>query len=413
MHRCALVVLALTAAAPAWAACPVAPGDQGGADLTLVSGDCLEGEYTNVGTFSVAAGQVVSVIGETSVFATAVDIGGDLVGEGTGLSGGIGALAGLDNAVAGVGPGGGGAGDYGPCVHGGGGGGGGHGGGGGRGPSFNGVAFYSSGGTLNGLAWPSPVAAMNMGSGGGGAGSGCDSVGASGGAGGASLYVFADTVHIDGTVAMNGADGFSASDYSGGSGGGAGGGIAIDAVSVTGTGFLVARGGDGGNTVQGIGGLAGGGGGGGGGRIVVSGGGGDLVYATGGGAGGLSQKIAGLLEDNGFPGQGGSTSRIGEPSLSVGGVCPGRASVGIANLPAAGPFLVLGGAALGADVVPSGPCIGTTTGLGGGVKVLASGFVDAGGSALLAPKMKAGSCGKPIQVVDESTCALTNVSLAP
>ncbi len=75
MHRCALVVLALTAAAPAWAACPVAPGDQGGADLTLVSGDCLEGEYTNVGTFSVASVQAAAAPATTVRVCTAVAVG--------------------------------------------------------------------------------------------------------------------------------------------------------------------------------------------------------------------------------------------------------------------------------------------------------------------------------------------------
>jgi hypothetical protein len=217
-------------------------------------------------------------------------------------------------------------------------------------------------------------------------------------------------VVVNGGVFADGQHGGNAGDYSGGSGGGSGGGITIIGGSV---GVLSAEGGDGGSTRQGIGGLAGGGGGGGGGRIAVSGGGGTLAYNTSGGKGGLSQEIAGLLEDGGFPGGGGSVYHEGGITLTASGTCPGPVDIDVSGLTPSGSYLVIGGLMSGSAAIPSGACTGDTSGLGPTVKSIRTATADAGGFAAMNPMLKAGPCGKWLQIVDETTCALSNPVVLP
>ncbi len=407
-----LVLSSLLAPASAWALCPVADGDLGGADLILADGDCIEGVYTNVGDFLVPFGANVASNGAVEVYAITAVIDGNLSGSAAGANGGNGASLSLDDSTGGSGPGGGGGGDYGPCVHGGGGGGGGYGGKGGFGPTFNGIAFYAAGGSNYGVGG-APVGPGSVGSGGGGAGSGCSDPGADGGSGGGSVHIEATDISVNGGVYMNGGNGGNISDYSGGSGGGSGGSITLIGGTVSGVGTVRAQGGNGGDTVPGVGGIAGGGGGGGGGRIGVVGGGGTLAYSVGGGTGGDSQIIVGLLEDNGRPGEGGSVYHEGGPTLVIGGSCPGPVTMDVTGLTPFGTYLLIGGLAAGTTPIPSGACVGDTSGLGPTVKAIRTAAADAAGELHMTPNLAAGPCGKWMQIVDETTCTLTNPAIVP
>jgi len=246
-----------------------------GANLTPSNGDILQGTFTNVGTFDVAAGTTVYVAPGTplSVTANTIHIDGVLDGDGAGYAGGANGQSGSP----GSGPGGGQGGTYGPAVHASGGGGGGYGGAGGNGAWLNaGGTTQASGGSAYGTAAPLGV---QMGSGGGGAGDHDPSLtgtGGPGGAGGGGISLMANQIYVTGTITDNGANGqqgtLNGDSYSvSGGGGGSGGGIELDGGVLYLSGALAANGGGGANFTGPTGYYGHGGGGGGGGRIKLTG----------------------------------------------------------------------------------------------------------------------------------------------
>ena len=139
-----------------------------------------------------------------------------------------------------------------------GGGGGGYGGTGGRG-GYDAADTPGAGGSTYGSMSSTSI---SPGSGGGNCGTG----GVTGGNGGAALYLFAETVVIDGRISVDGAAGVFDSFYGRAGGGGSGGGVLVWGDDVTLTGSISARGGAGGS---GTATYNDGGGGGGGGRLKV------------------------------------------------------------------------------------------------------------------------------------------------
>ena len=290
-------------AAAAFGQTVITGADYAGDDLRPLDGDILSGVFTNVGQFVINASDIVRVQPgvDLEVYADAVIIDGTLDGTGGGLAGGAGAPAGAFQGNDASGPGRGTGGLPGPCVHGGGGGGGGYGGPGGDGSYY--FAGQGQGGPANGDEFDPALAVP--GSGGGGGGSGCDLDAGSGGSGGARIVIVAGSITIDGALRSDGARGQDGLQWSGGGGGGSGGSIYLDGALVDGEGEVTAKGGDGGDTVQGIGGLAGGGGGGGGGRIFIYYGSLAATLTTGspGGTRGVDQSIGFTSPgQNGMPG---------------------------------------------------------------------------------------------------------------
>ena len=229
-------------------------GDYGGGDLLPADGDTLSGTFTNVGTFHIAAGDMVFVdlAVPLSVAAALIDIDGTLDGTGAGSAGGasvpnipVCVPSGTVTGIAGSGPGGGSGGRFGCNVHGSGGGGGGYGGvGGNSGQSIFDNAPPAPGGVMFGDA-TSP--SINLGSGGGSGSSyneGLIGSSGAGGAGGAAISLFG-TVDLDGAILADGANGaLPIGENGAGGGGGSGGGVLLDG-SLSLNGLISATGGAG------------------------------------------------------------------------------------------------------------------------------------------------------------------------
>lgn len=227
---------ALLAAALFLAPLPAAAVDLGGADLTPGNYDTLSGTYTNVGNFTVSAGDTVFV-GQGSglfIYASTVTINGHLNANGRGYAGGAAGEPGLTGG-AGFGLGGGGG-----SVAGSGGGGGGYGDAdsdGASGGDGNGAGAGTGGlpyGPTTQITVPFSADDVFMGSGGGGGGGGDpDATSGSGGVGGGLIYISAGYMVISGTVSADGLEGgpglntFDCTGNPGGGGGGSGGAIAL------------------------------------------------------------------------------------------------------------------------------------------------------------------------------------------
>lgn len=267
----AVALMAAVAIPAAANAALINGGNWGGANLVVQDGDILSGTFTNVGSFTLAAG-TTGYLAQGSVFslsASSIIIGGTLDGTGRGYLGG--AVAPLNQSgFAGAGPNGGAGGMQGPCVHSSAGGGGGNAGAGGSGGnSYNPPA---AGGGVS--------SSLGMGSGGGSGGSHCNGFnpgqGGAGGAGGGAAYLMAtDLLTLTGSIIMNGIDGGDAIDGGTygppGGGGGAGGAIWLSGDMIL-DGLLSVRGGAGGDygaSSQSF--YSASGGGGGGGRIQLDG----------------------------------------------------------------------------------------------------------------------------------------------
>lgn len=141
----AIAATKATRVSPPLLAAVIVGGDLGGGDLLPANGDILSGTFTNVGTFKIAAGDIIFVDPGVplSIQAALIDIDGTLDGSGAGFAGGA-SVVNAGNCVAtgtvtgnpGAGAGGGGGGTFGCNIHGSGGSGGGHGGSGGNSASW-------------------------------------------------------------------------------------------------------------------------------------------------------------------------------------------------------------------------------------------------------------------------------------
>ena len=101
-----------------------------------------------------------------------------------------------------------------------------------------------------------------------------------------------------------------------------------------------------------------------------------------------------------------------EPALVISGSCPGTANVDVSGLTPYGNFAVLTASAPGTAPVTAGSCSGAMTDLDAFTfRGLFS--ADAVGAASLTPNLNSGACGLYVQMLDVSSCALTNVDQVP
>jgi hypothetical protein len=109
--------------------------------------------------------------------------------------------------------------------------------------------------------------------------------------------------------------------------------------------------------------------------------------------------------DDGDPG----ATMVCSPAMGVVGSCPGRLRVMFDRLTPSRPFTVLRSFALGSVVIPPlHPCGGAVTGLdGASAGVLLRTSADARGRFMRTFTAQAGLCGAWVQVVDDTTCLLS------
>jgi hypothetical protein len=95
-------------------------------------------------------------------------------------------------------------------------------------------------------------------------------------------------------------------------------------------------------------------------------------------------------------------------NLDAGGVCPGVVDVALIGMTPGGNAAVVKGNAPGSSLIPAGPCAGTQLDLAGPSLVTIITDNDNDGNIFASPTLNPGVCGKPIQMVDLSTCSTSN-----
>ncbi|MFT4622613.1 MAG: hypothetical protein ACI8PZ_001269 [Myxococcota bacterium] len=99
-------------------------------------------------------------------------------------------------------------------------------------------------------------------------------------------------------------------------------------------------------------------------------------------------------------------------SLDMSGDCPGTVDISISGFTPGGTAVFLfGGAGEGSDVIGRGACAGTPTGLAG-MRFATRIAADDAGNAAFSPTFPDGRCDTPVQVLDVSSCTLSNVDTA-
>ncbi|MFT4625970.1 MAG: hypothetical protein ACI8PZ_004641 [Myxococcota bacterium] len=102
----------------------------------------------------------------------------------------------------------------------------------------------------------------------------------------------------------------------------------------------------------------------------------------------------------------------GGPLLAVSGTCPGPAVITVDGVsPGASVAILAGGP--GSDAVPGGPCADTRTDLSRIRYITTLRDADRDGSVSVAPSLPVPACGRSLQVLDLSTCAVSNVVVVP
>ncbi len=101
-----------------------------------------------------------------------------------------------------------------------------------------------------------------------------------------------------------------------------------------------------------------------------------------------------------------------DPTLTITGACPGISEVNLTGLTPYGNFAVLTASGPGTAPITAGPCSGAMTDLDAFTFRGLFG-ADAVGAATLTPTLNPGACGLSVQMLDVTTCALTNVDLVP
>lgn len=96
-------------------------------------------------------------------------------------------------------------------------------------------------------------------------------------------------------------------------------------------------------------------------------------------------------------------------SLEVSGSCPGQMSFDVYGVTPFGNVGVGVGPTLGSDVITAGPCAGLVTGLGGATPAYTFVDADGDGEIHLSPNVTTTYCGQYVQVIDRSTCTISNV----
>lgn len=100
------------------------------------------------------------------------------------------------------------------------------------------------------------------------------------------------------------------------------------------------------------------------------------------------------------------------PTLTVGGACPGEATIQISGATPDGSLAVLLAVAAGSFELPSGPCRGSEVALDL-PRLLTAVLVDGDGSVALTRTLPAAVCGAWLQFVDVATCQASNLANLP
>jgi len=99
-------------------------------------------------------------------------------------------------------------------------------------------------------------------------------------------------------------------------------------------------------------------------------------------------------------------------SLSASGACPGSMTFEIGGATPDGRVAIGGSFDLGSTTIPGGPCAGTEIGLSA-PRLLATVTADAEGSYTVTTSVRAQTCGLYLQVVDFTSCEVSNVLQVP
>jgi hypothetical protein len=101
-----------------------------------------------------------------------------------------------------------------------------------------------------------------------------------------------------------------------------------------------------------------------------------------------------------------SSVALATPDLEVSGSCPGPMVLDISGLTPGGQMRLFIGSGPGSAVMPGGPCRDVATGLAD-LRVGPGGFDDGDGLYLLSPTLGLSACRRWVQVLDVSTCTLS------
>ncbi len=102
------------------------------------------------------------------------------------------------------------------------------------------------------------------------------------------------------------------------------------------------------------------------------------------------------------------------PSLMIAGACPGVVDIIGTDLSSGGQVALLTANGFGISNLPGGPCIGVLTDLDAGSMTFRGTFnADGFGELILSPTLPAGACGSAVQLLDLTTCTVTNPATIP
>ncbi|MFT5457883.1 MAG: hypothetical protein ACI9K2_004386, partial [Myxococcota bacterium] len=105
-----------------------------------------------------------------------------------------------------------------------------------------------------------------------------------------------------------------------------------------------------------------------------------------------------------------ATAFAGGPTLDISGACPGTIDVMASGFAPGATVGVLRGAGPGADIIPGGPCAGLPSDLGG-LSLITTARADGAGRIVVSPSVGGPLCGDLVQMVDTSSCSLTNTAV--
>jgi|GEM_PF-2382705 len=103
---------------------------------------------------------------------------------------------------------------------------------------------------------------------------------------------------------------------------------------------------------------------------------------------------------------------LGTPDISFTGSCPGSVTLNARELVPGGQVALLRSTALGNSPLPSGPCANTPTGLDNPTLVSLLTADDAG-KVMQSATLQGAACSAVVQVVDMTTCGVSNVEAVP
>jgi hypothetical protein len=102
-----------------------------------------------------------------------------------------------------------------------------------------------------------------------------------------------------------------------------------------------------------------------------------------------------------------------DPTFSVVGTCPGPIDVEGGNLTPNGTFIIAASNNPGSVQIPAGPCAGTVTGLDASASLLVQRPANPSGEFSLFPRVALPACGRTVQLLDLSTCRLSEPTIVP